>query len=209
MLTGCRSAKETPVMAVARMPDAFFDLAAHHLPPEPVVGPAGGRPPISHKCILKVLWFVLATGCRWEDVPPELGCSGRSAHRFLQRWEEMGCWDRLHADLLRLLRQAGKLDPDLVIVDSVILRAFGGGEGTGPSPVDRRKKGSKHTLLVDRHGVPLAIRTAGANASDQVQIMPLVLSFPAVGGKPGRPKELPDELYADRGFDNDYTRLLL
>ena len=77
-------------MAIARMPDAFFDLAAHHLPPEPAVGPAGGRPPIDHQCILKVLWFVLATGCRWEDVPPELGCSGRTAHRFLQRWEEMG-----------------------------------------------------------------------------------------------------------------------
>ena len=158
----------------------------------------GGRPPIAHQCILKVLWFVLATGCRWEDVPPELGCSGRTAHRFLQRWEEMGCWDRLHADLLRLLRQAGKLDPDLVIIDAVLVRAFGGGDLTGPSPVDRRKKGSKHTLMVDRHGVPLAIRTAGANASDHRQIIPLVRDFPKVTGKPGRPKELPDEAYADR-----------
>ena len=130
-------------MAIARMPDAFSDLAAHHVPPEPAVGPAGGRPPIAHQCILKVLWFVLATCCHWEDVPPELGRSGRTAHRFLQRWEEMGCWDRLHADLLRLLRQAGKLDPDLVIIDAVLVRAFGGGDRTGPSPVDRRKKGSK------------------------------------------------------------------
>jgi hypothetical protein len=32
-------------MAIARMPEAFFDLAAHHLPPEQAVGPAGGRPP--------------------------------------------------------------------------------------------------------------------------------------------------------------------
>ena len=148
-------------MAIARMPDAFYDLAAHHLPPEQSVGPKGGRPPIDHRRIVKVLWFVLATGCRWEDVPSEMGCSGRTAHRFLRLWEEMGCWDRLHADLLRLLRQAGKLDPDLVIVDAVLVRAFGGGELTGPSPVDRGKKGSKHTLLVDRHGVPLAIRTAG------------------------------------------------
>ena len=196
-------------MAMARMPDAFYDLAAHHLPPERGVGPAGGRPPIEHRRIVKVLWFVLATGCRWEDVPPEMGCSGRTAHRFLQRWEEMGCWDRLHADLLRLLRQAGKLDPDLVIVDAVLVRAFGGGELTGPSPVDRGKKGSKHTLLVDRHGVPLAIRTAGANASDHRQIIPLVLDFPKVTGKPGRPKEMPDELYADRGFDSDDTRWIL
>jgi len=156
-----------------------------------------------------VLWLVLATGCRWEDVPPEMGCSGRTAHRFLQRWEEMGCWDRLHADLLRLLHQAGKLDPDLVIVDAVMVRAFGGGELTGPSPVDRRKKGPKHTLLVDRHGAPLAIRTAPANASDHRQIIPLVLEFPRVKGKAGRPKELPDELYADRGFDSEATRWTL
>jgi hypothetical protein len=125
-----------------------------------------------------------------QSVPPELGCSGMTAHRCLRRWEEMGCWDRLHADLLRLLRQAGKLDPDLVIVDAVLVRAFGGGEWTGPSPVDRRKKGSKHTLLVDRHGVPLAIRTAGANVSDHRQIIPLILDFPRVTGKPGRPYPL-------------------
>lgn len=196
-------------MAASRMPDAFFDLAAHHLPPERTADPSGGRPPIDNRSIVRALWFVLATGCRWEDVPAELGCSGRSAHRFLQLWEEMGCWDRLHADLLRLLRQADKLDPDLVIVDAVMVRAFGGGALTGPSPVDRRKKGTKHTLLVDRHGVPLAIRTAGANASDHRPIIPLVLDFPKNGGKPGRPKELPDELYADRGYDGDDTRWLL
>jgi transposase len=196
-------------MAGARMPPGFYKLAAHHLPPEHPVGPAGGRPVIEHRLVLKVLWFVLASGCRWEDVPPELGCSGRTAQRSLQRWEELGCWARLHADLLRLLRQAGKLDPDLVVIDSVLVRAFGGGEATGPSPVDRRKKGSKHTLLVDRHGVPLVIRTAGANVSDHRQIIPVVLDFPKVRGKPGRPKELPDELYADRGYDSNGARALL
>jgi transposase len=75
--------------------------------------------------------------------------------------------------------------------------------------VDRRKKGSKHTLLVDRHGVPLAIHTAGANASDHTQIIPLVLDFPKVKGKPGRPKQMPDEAYADRGFDSESTRWIL
>jgi transposase len=191
------------------MPDEFYDLVSHHLPPEQPVGPKGGRPPIGHRVVLRVIWFILVTGNRWEDVPLEMGCSGRTAHRRLQRWEELGIWDRLHADLLRLLRQADKLDPDLAVVDSVMVRAFGGGEQTGPSPVDRSKKGSKHTLLVDRHGVPLAIRTAGANASDHTQIIPIVLAFPKVGGKPGRPKELPDDLYADRGYDSDDTRLLL
>jgi transposase len=30
-----------------------------------------------------------------------------------------------------------------------------------------------------------------------------------VGGKPGRPRELPDAAYADRGYDNNSTRALL
>jgi transposase len=192
------------------MPDEFYDLVAHHLPPEPPrVGPRGGRPWVPHRAVARVIWYVLAAGVRWADVPAELGCSGRTAHRRLRAWEECGIRDRLHADLLRLPRQAGKLDADLVVVDGVYVRAFGGGEQTGPSPVDRRTAGTKHALMVSRTGVPLRIRTAGANASDHTQIIPIVLDSPRVGGKPGRPKERPDELYADRGYDSDSTRWLL
>src|SRR5262245_20431742 len=196
-------------MATAQLPDGFYDLVSHHLPPEKPVGPKGGRPTVPHRIALKVIWFVLASGCRWEDVPVEMGCSGRTAHRRLRLWEELGVWDHLHADLLRLLRQAGRLDPEVAIVDSVYTRAFGGGEKTGPSPVDRRKKGTKHTLMVDRHGVPLEIRSAGANVSDHRQLLPLVMEFPHVGGQPGRPKERPDAVYADRGFDSDPARWIL
>ena len=196
-------------MASAHMPEEFFDAVAHHLPPEQPVGPKGGRPRVGHRVVVRVIWFVLTTGARWEDVPAELGCSGRTAHRRLRAWEEAGAWDRLHADLLRLLKRAGKLDTDTAIIDGVTVRAHGGGEATGPSPVDRRKSGTKHTLMVDPSGVPLAIRTAGANASDHRQIIPLVLKFPEVGGTPGRPKELPEDVYADRGYDSEETRAFL
>ena len=33
------------------------------------------------RVVVRVIWFVLTTGARWEDVPPELGCSGGIAHR--------------------------------------------------------------------------------------------------------------------------------
>lgn len=186
-------------MATATMPDEFFELVSHHLPPEQPVGPKGGRPRVGNRVAVRVIWFVLATGNRWEDVPHELGCSGRTAHRRLRAREEAEIWDRVHADLLRLLRKADKLDPSVAVVDTVIVRAFGAGEGTGPNPTDRRRPGTKHAPLVDRHGVPMGIRTAGANVSDHRLIIPLVATFPPVGGKPGRPKELPDALYADRG----------
>jgi transposase len=162
-------------MASAQMPDEFFNVVAHHLPPEEPVGPKGGRPRVGRRTAIRVIWFVLITGNRWEDVPPELGCSGRTAHRRLRAWEKAGIWDRLHADLLRLLKKAAKLDTDAVIIDGVTVRAFGSGEATGPSPVGRRRPGTKHTLMVDRSGMPLAIRTDGATASDHKQILPLVL----------------------------------
>jgi transposase len=63
--------------------------------------------------------------------------------------------------------------------------------------------------MVDANGVPLALHTTGSNVSDQTQIVPIVLEFPRIKGKVGRPKELPDEAYADRGYDCEATRLLL
>ena len=181
-------------MANARMPDEFFDTVAHHLPPEQTVGPKGGRPRVGHRVVVRVSWFVLVTGARWEDVPAELGCSGRTAHRRLRAWEEAGIWDRLHADLLAALKRAGKLDLDTVVVDGVTVRAFGGGEATGPSPVDRSKFGTKHTVMVDKSGVPLVIRTAGANASDHRQILRVILDF-----SPGRRDAGPPQGVARRG----------
>ena len=193
-------------MANAHMPEEFYDRVAHHLPPEQPAGKKGGRPRVANRVVLKVLWFVLATGNRREDVPPEMGCSGRTAHRRLRAREEAGIRDRLHSDLIRLLKEDGKLDTDVVVVDSAIVRAFGGGESTGPSPVDRGRPGTKHTLLVDRNGVPLAIRTAGANASDHTRIIPAVAEIPeAAGGD----EDVPGELYADRGYESEATRSIL
>ena len=64
-------------------------------------------------------------------------------------------------------------------------------------------------MLVDANGVPLVLRAAGANESDQSEILPAVFEFPRVRGTSGRPKENPDELYGDRGYDSDWTRLIL
>jgi transposase len=196
-------------MADACMPERFYELARPMLPCEKNPGPQGGRKPIGHYTVLKVIWFVLVTGCRWKDVPQEMGCCGETARTRLQVWERAGIWDRLHQLLLTMLHQENELHLETAIIDSTQVRAFGGGEATGPSPVDRRKKGTKYTLLVDRDGVPLVIRAAPANQSDHVEILPTVTSFPAVGGKPGRPRTHPAKLYADAGYDSEATRKLL
>ena len=196
-------------MADARMPEKFYELAVPMLPRERDPGPEGGRRPIGHYRVLKVIWFVLVTGCRWKDVPQEMGCCGETARTRLQAWERAGIWGQLHKLLLTMLRQENELHLETVIIDSTQVRAFGGGDATGPSPVDRRKKGTKYTLLVDRDGVPLVIRAVAANRSDQLEILPTVVSFPVVPGKPGRPRTHPEKLYADAGYDCEPTRSIL
>ena len=75
------------------------------------------------------------------------------------------------------------------------------GKKTGPSPTDRRKAGSKHHLIVDGGGIPLAVRLTGANAHDSTQLVPLVDSIAPLRGKRGRPRRRPERVLADRAYD--------
>jgi transposase len=84
----------------------------------------------------------------------------------------------------------------------------GGGE-TGPSPVDRGRPGSKHHLLVDQKGIPLALALTGSNRNDVTQLIPLVDAVPAVRGMVGRPRRRPECVNADCGYDHDKYRRLL
>jgi transposase len=80
---------------------------------------------------------------------------------------------------------------------------------TGPSPVDRARRGSKHHLITDATGVPLAITLTGGHRNDVTQLLPLVDAVGPVRGKPGRPRQRAERMLADRGYDFDKYRRLL
>jgi transposase len=84
-----------------------------------------------------------------------------------------------------------------------------GGAETGPSPVDRGRPGSKHHLLVDATGIPLAYTLTGGNRNDVTQLIPLLERVPAVAGLVGRPRRRPDQVVGDRGYDHDKHRRLV
>jgi transposase len=89
------------------------------------------------------------------------------------------------------------------------VQAKKGGSETGPSPVDRGRRGSKHHLLVDATGIPLAFSLTGGNRNDVTQLIPLVDFVPPVRGTVGRPRRRPQRVIADRGYDHDKHRRLL
>jgi transposase len=77
---------------------------------------------------------------------------------------------------------------------------------TGPSPVDRGRPGSKHHLITDGHGTPLAVILTGGNRNDVTQLLPLIDAIPPIRGRVGHPRRRPDSLFADRGYDHDIYR---
>jgi len=100
-------------------------------------------------------------------------------------------WERIAALLPArpTHRHPGRLPAsDRVALAGIVYRLHPGrGDHVGPSPVDHARLGSKHHLIVDRHGTPLAITLTGGNRHDVTQL-PLLDTIPSVRGLRGRPR---------------------
>ncbi|MFD7058611.1 IS5 family transposase [Streptomyces sp. NPDC059906] len=190
------------------VPDALWGRIAPLLPARPARRHRHpGRLPVPDRGALAGIVYVLRKGIAWRDVPSQLvGCSGVTAWRSLRDWTEAGVWPRLHDALLTELRRTDLLDLDDCAVDGSHIRALKGGDRVGPSPVDRARLGSKHHLIVDRHGTPLAVTLTGGYRHDVTQLLPLLDAIPPIRGPRGRPRRKPRRLYADRGYDFDKYR---
>jgi transposase len=166
-----------------------------------------GRKPLDRRKVLTGIIFVLKTGIPWEDLPQEMGCGcGMTCWNYLREWQATGVWQRLHETLLNDLQAADQLDWSRAAIDSTKSRALGGGDETGPNPTDRAKLGTKHHVLVDGNGIPLATDATGANVPDVKKLIPLVDQIPPVSGKVGHPRQRPDELFGDRAYDSEPHR---
>ena len=171
-----------------------------------------GRPRVPDRQALCGILFVLHTGIQWEYLPQELGFgSGMTCWRRLAAWNEAGVWDRLHVVLLTKLR--GREAAGLVAGGDRLLPRPGRSAGpkSGPSPVDRARPGSKHHVLTDGQGIPLAVVADRRQPQRRHPAAAAARQDPARrAAGVGRPRRRPDALLADRGYDHDkYRRLRL
>jgi len=78
---------------------------------------------------------------------------------------------------------------------------------TGPNPTDRRKSGTKRSLLVERNGIPIGLTVDGANRHDMKMTKPTLQSIPV--GKPEPTRRRPQNICMDKGYDYPEVHELL
>ena len=189
-------------MAKPLLPDKLWELIEPLIPKRPP-RPKGGRPPVPDRNALTGIIFVVKSGIPWELLPQEMGCGcGMTCWRRLHAWFHAGVWQAIHQVLLNHLRHAGRLDFSRFLVDAIHVRAVGGGSQTGPSPVDRRKPGSKMHQITDAQGVPLATQMTPANVNEVEKLIPLVDAVPAIAGRVGHPRRRPEKVQGDRAYQS-------
>jgi putative transposase len=125
----------------------------------------GGRPAADRRKVMSGILYVLRTGCQWNALPKEFG-SGKTVHRYFQRWVRAGVFKRLWQAGLNEYDDLKGIDWKWQAADGAMTKAPLGGEKTGKNPTDRGKIGIKRSLLVNAQGLPLAIVVSGANTPD-------------------------------------------
>lgn len=163
-----------------------------------------GRPRANDRRTLEGILYILITGCRWQDLPREYGAP-TTAWRRLKRWGEEGVWERIWRATLAQLDQQGKLDWSMAFLDGSFAPAKKGGDKVG---VTKKGKGTKWMLVVHGNGLPLGFHLDSANKAE-VKLAEQALDAIHVIRPPGRPKQRPKKLVADRGYDSAAFRQAL
>jgi len=191
--------------------DALWERIQPLLPPaRPRRFRFPGRKHIDYRRVLTGILFVLKTGIAWDDLPAELGCGcGKTCHHYLRLWHEAGVWRQLHHLLLSELNGSDQIDWERALIDASFAKAPEGGEETGPNPTDRSKSGTKHHVVTDAQGIPLAATVTAANVNDVTEALHVLMDLDPVGGKPGPKRERPEHLQGDRGYDSEPLRQVL
>ena len=161
------------------------------------------RPRKSSKKIMKALFFIFRTGIQWKALPPTFGVSASTVHRRFQEWIKDGVFRNFCVKILKKYQRKNHEMMKWIAIDGSTSKAPLGGESVGPSPVDRRKIGTKKHICVDQNGIILGIAVSGANKHDNVFAQKIIKNIPIL---------LPHKLTvcaADTAYDAKNTRKFL
>lgn len=100
-------------MKFQEISDVQWKTIQSHLPPPAKTG----RPRADDRTTINAILFVLATGCRWIDLPARYD-SKSSVHRRFQQMQQKGIWKKILSDAIKSAHRQNKINLQKIPVDS-------------------------------------------------------------------------------------------
>lgn len=98
--------------------DAQWAAVEPHLP----AAARTGRPRTDDRTVLNAIFWILATGVPWRDLPERYGPWQTVYSRF-RRWQRAGVWDDVVDALQEAVEEEGAVDWELFLFDGTNVRA--------------------------------------------------------------------------------------
>ncbi len=147
-----------------RLPDWLWARIEPLLPAPPAHPLGCHRRGVPKRRVMDAILLVLRTGMQWNALDATGVCNSSTAHRRFQEWERAGVFHEIwRQGLLDYDEQVG-IDWAWLACDGAMTKAPLGGEGTGPNPTDRAKKGRNARRFARRPGSRSALRTMAPTA---------------------------------------------
>jgi putative transposase len=124
--------------------------------------------------IVDGIFYKLANGCKWRDLPHDFP-DYRRVNEWFVKWRDDGTWDRVLDHLRRLAREAAGHDaePSEACLDSQTVKAAATGGGRGYDG-GKKTNGRKRHILVDTLGLLLAAVVTVGSVSDSAGAVELL-----------------------------------
>lgn len=162
-----------------------------------------GRPPISLENGLNGIFYLLKTGIQWQALPKCFG-SKSAVNRLFKRLREAGFFKKLWHKELEKYDQIHGLNLEIQTSDCTHIKAPLGQEKTGESPVDRRKLGTKRSIITDEKGIVIGCALDRGNRHDSMLFEASIRSIPLWINQPKY-----KEMHLDSAYDCQKIKTIL
>jgi putative transposase len=135
---------------------------------------AVGRPQNDPRIVLSGIFYIMATGAQWRNLPDYYGRPSSVHGRFMV-WAKSGIFEKILEKSIEIA--IAKLGlPEAFQADTTLSKAPFATYG-GKNPTDRAKNGVKKSVVIDWKRIILSILVDAANVSDSKLLLPHVPSL--------------------------------
>lgn len=82
-----------------------------------------GRPRANEREVLNGIFYVLRTGCQWEDLPHDIRASPKTCHRRLLEYQRRRVWQKILKALLHEADRRGYLNFKNAYQDASVIKS--------------------------------------------------------------------------------------